>query len=95
MSDIQDLDSMIIAVVIGLFVSVNTEIIKKRVNQELTTKQLELINLLSGWIWGMIAMIVFGGDFTTFSLLGLAGGVWAPGIYDIVVNGLGLKGVSE
>lgn len=95
MDIIQDLESMIIAVVIGLFVAVITEIVKNTVNKELTIKQIELINLLSGWIWGMVAMIAFGGDFTSFSLMGLAGGVWAPGIYDIVVKGLGLKGERE
>lgn len=90
-----DLEMLIIAVIIGVIVAVIQEFIVKMLYSDMTTQKLNLLNIFLGWVLGMLALLFFSGEFVTFSILGLAGGVWSPGIYDVVVKGLNLKGDSN
>lgn len=87
---LQDSELVIVAIVIGLLVAVATELVKHFTNDGLTVPQIQLLNLTLGWVGGMVAMYFFSGNFLAYSVLGLAGGVWAPGIYDVIIKGLGL-----
>lgn len=90
-----DLEMLIIAIIIGVLVAVVQEFIIKALYSDMTTQKLNLLNVFLGWLFGMVALLLFSGEFVTFSILGLAGGVWSPGIYDVIVKGLNLKGDSN
>lgn len=83
-----NIDFVVIAISIGLLVAVITELVKAIPQFTLNTQQLQLVNLFAGWVLGLGYMVAFGGDFTTYTILGLVGGVMAPGIYDVIIKGL-------
>lgn len=88
---LQDIDMLMIAVVIGVIVSAVVEGIKVYIQKDLTEEGIRLIALVLGWLGGMVALFITKGDFTSFSIVGLAGGIWSSGIYEFIGKRLGIK----
>ncbi len=89
MMNINNLDaqSLAVTVVIAVFVAVVTEVTKYfDKNEKLSARAIQLLTLVLGLIGGLIALSVFGGDFSTYVWLGLAGGVMSSGIYELVTK---------
>ena len=84
---------IIVMVVCALLTNAVTQTVKKKASP--TEKELQTINLLSGFFFGMVGLVIFDGDFATYGTLGLAAGFLAPGIYDIVSTFFDWKGASK
>lgn len=83
-----DLDTLIIALVIGIITSFLVQVIKSYKNQKIAN--LQGLNIMIGLVLGLISMVFTGLDFTSSAILGLAGGVYSPGIYDMITTAFSL-----
>lgn len=88
---LQDVDMVIMAVVVGIIVSAVVEGIKAKIQIDLTEEDVRHVALVLGWVGGMVAMYITGGDFTSFSIIGIAGGIWSTGIYEFIGKRLGIS----
>lgn len=88
---LKDIDMLVIAVVIGVLVSAVVEVVKAKIQIDLTEEDVRHVALVLGWLGGMVAMYLAEGDFTSYSIIGLAGGVWSSGIYEFIGKRLGIK----
>lgn len=84
---------IVTVILIALFTNVTTQIVKKKTSA--SEKELQTTNLLSGFIFGMVFFVIFGGAFEVYATYGLMGGFFAPGIYDIVTTLFDWKGASK
>lgn len=84
-----DLDTLIIALVIGIITSFLVQVIKSYKNQKIAN--LQGLNIMIGLALGLISMAFTGLDFTSSAILGLAGGVYSPGIYDMITTAFSLE----
>lgn len=88
MDILSDLDSLIVALVIGIITSFLVQVIKSYKNPKIVN--LQGLNIIIGLVLGLISMAFTGLDFTSSAILGLAGGVYSPGIYDMITTAFSL-----
>lgn len=82
MEILADLDSLVVAIVIGILTSFIVQVIKSF--DEPRAVKIQGLNILIGLVLGLVSMMFTGLGFTPSVILGLAGGVYSPGIYDMV-----------
>ena len=86
---LQDVDMLLIAIVIGIVVAGILEAVKYFTKNQLTEDQIKLSTLFLGLIGGVVAMYLNSGDFTTYGIVGIAGGIYAPSIYEFIIKRFG------
>lgn len=74
-----------VIVVIGVTIAVINEFVK-HFTKRLTTDQIQLLNLSLGLIGGGVWTYIVGGTLGEGVMMGLTAGVFAPGIYDMVMS---------
>ena len=88
MEILTELDTMVIAVVIGIITSFLVQVIK---GLELpSVEKIQGLNILIGLLLGLLSMFLTDYTFTASVIIGLAGGVYSPGIYDMVTTAFSL-----
>lgn len=90
MEILAELDTMVIAVVIGIITSFLVQIIKGLEIQ--TIEKIQGLNIIIGLTLGLLSMFFTDYTFTSSVIIGLAGGVYSPGIYDMVTTAFDLGG---